>query len=120
MKLTNIDLWRDKDIKTNIKDINKCDDVILSRNGNRVEVNVKRKYVYHSPDGFEFGYGGSGPSDLALNILSQYLYPHEAFKYHQDFKWKFVATIPREGGIIKGEDIYNYIKEKLENNNGSN
>lgn len=28
--------------------------------------------VIHSPDGFECGYGGSGPSDLALSILTDY------------------------------------------------
>lgn len=27
---------------------------------------------YHSPTGFETGYGGSGPSDLALSILLDY------------------------------------------------
>jgi|WetSurMetagenome_2_1015567.scaffolds.fasta_scaffold199575_2 hypothetical protein len=26
----------------------------------------------HSPDGFQWGYGGSGPADLALSILSDY------------------------------------------------
>lgn len=29
--------------------------------------------VIHSPDGFEWGYGGSGPSDLALSILADWL-----------------------------------------------
>lgn len=28
--------------------------------------------VHHSPSGFEWGYGGSGPSDLALSILCDY------------------------------------------------
>ncbi|MBT9252140.1 MAG: hypothetical protein KM296_00220 [Brockia lithotrophica] len=27
----------------------------------------------HSPTGFEWGYGGSGPADLALSILHDYL-----------------------------------------------
>lgn len=31
---------------------------------------------YHSPDGFEWGYGGSGPADLALSMLADYF--HEA------------------------------------------
>ena len=26
--------------------------------------------VHHSPSGFEWGYGGSGPADLALSILA--------------------------------------------------
>lgn len=28
--------------------------------------------VYHSPDGFEWGYAGSGPHDLALSILAHH------------------------------------------------
>ena len=30
--------------------------------------NAPRLVVHHSPAGFEFGYGGSGPADLALNV----------------------------------------------------
>lgn len=33
-----------------------------------VATNVEHKVVYHSPTGFEWGYGGSGPADLALNL----------------------------------------------------
>lgn len=29
--------------------------------------------VKHSPDGFEYGYGGSGPSDLARSIVGDYM-----------------------------------------------
>jgi len=29
--------------------------------------------VKHSPDGFEYGYSGSGPSDLARSILADFL-----------------------------------------------
>ena len=32
--------------------------------------NVPHVIVRHSPTGFEWGYGGSGPAELALNILS--------------------------------------------------
>lgn len=31
---------------------------------------LQHRIVYHSPTGFEFGYAGSGPADLALNILA--------------------------------------------------
>src|SRR5204862_6265890 len=31
--------------------------------------------VHHSPDGFQWGYGGSGPADLALSILSAVIGP---------------------------------------------
>ena len=32
--------------------------------------NVPHAIVRHSPTGFEWGYGGSGPAELALNILA--------------------------------------------------
>jgi len=70
----------------------------------------------HSPDGFEWGYGGSGPADLALSILADLfdealpLYVNasrawektewrdqvtdwKAWRYHQEFKWKFVGRL---------------------------
>lgn len=40
----------------------------------RVRTNV-RHLRYHSPDGFEIGYGGSGPADLALSVLHALLPP---------------------------------------------
>jgi len=42
-----------------------------------VEVTVNGKplkhQVYHSPTGFEWGYGGSGPADLARSIMWDHL-----------------------------------------------
>lgn len=50
--------------------------------------------VRHSPTGFEFGYGGSGPVELARAILIA-LYRHNATVRHprcyQRFKWKKIA-----------------------------
>ncbi len=45
----------------------------------------------HSPDGFSWGYGGSGPADLARSILADYLghIPHPAI--YQQFKYQHVA-----------------------------
>jgi len=66
--------------------------------------------VHHSPTGFEFGYGGSGPADLALSILANYFgeEPSEkalyhgrckCWKPHQDFKWRFIA--PQQGNSFE-------------------
>lgn len=58
----------------------------------------------HSPDGFAWGYGGSGPGQLALAMLADALIPDvqlfpddvnhadaAALLAHQDFKWDYVA-----------------------------
>jgi len=85
-------------------------DVILKRNANgQVSVNVTHQRVLHSPTGFEWGYGGSGPADLALNILLQFTDPMTAELLHQAFKWEFIATMPHEGGTISGVDIRSWI-----------
>jgi hypothetical protein len=51
----------------------------------------------HSPDGFEWGYGGSGPAQLALALLAHATGDDEfARKYHQRFKLSYVASLPQD------------------------
>lgn len=52
----------------------------------------------HSPTGFETGYGGSGPADLALSILAHHFGETDevaksgkAWALHQDFKRDVIA-----------------------------
>lgn len=55
--------------------------------GTRLEHSVR-----HSPDGFSWGYGGSGPTELARCLLIDALgvaHPHP--RLYQDFKSAFVA-----------------------------
>ena len=47
--------------------------------------------VYHSPTGFEWGYLGSGPADLARSILWDHLGKEPSPALYQEFKWVFVA-----------------------------
>lgn len=49
----------------------------------------------HSPDGFNWGYGGSGPAQLALAILLKYLPQEAALAWYQDFKFSIVASWPQ-------------------------
>lgn len=102
--------------------------VICVRNENGVATNVPHLIVEHSPTGFEFGYGGSGPADLALNILEAVLrnigYKGErtkdtwrgdvcfrlAYALHQPFKWDFISTMDRAGGRVYTNDIIAWIK----------
>lgn len=52
----------------------------------------------HSPDGFECGYLGSGPSQLALAILADLYGPEKALEgaAYQDFKARVIAHLPRQ------------------------
>ena len=90
-----------------------------------VTCSIPHTHKHHSPTGFEIGYGGSGPSDLALNILAAAL-PRQkgdpgvtlhdgsrvseaAWDLHQPLKWNLIATMPREGGTIAGVVIKAWI-----------
>jgi len=60
----------------------------------------------HSPDGFEWGYGGSGPAQLALALLVHHCGKNRALKYYQDFKWRFISILPKdEIWKIESEDL---------------
>jgi uncharacterized protein (DUF2249 family) len=48
----------------------------------------------HSPDGFNWGYGGSGPAQLALAMLAYEYSDAIALALHQQFKWKLVSSLP--------------------------
>jgi len=50
----------------------------------------------HSPDGFQWGYGGSGPAQLALAILLDVTGEEErSVRLHQDFKRDKIAGTRR-------------------------
>ena len=56
----------------------------------------RRDLRCHSPAEFEWGYGGSGPAQLALAILADHLEDdQEALNLYQRFKWTVIARLPR-------------------------
>jgi hypothetical protein len=53
------------------------------------------KMSNHSPSGFNWGYGGSGPAQLALALMLELGFDGKtAFLNYQDFKRKFITTLP--------------------------
>ena len=66
-----------------------------------------QEIVNHSPDGFNWGYGGSGPAQLALAILLELTDKDTALKNYQSFKWDVIAKL--EGNFDKNIDIEKYI-----------
>jgi hypothetical protein len=92
-------------------------DIICSRDANGIRTNVPRRIIKHSPDGFEWNYAGSGPADFALNILSVFIGQELAERFYQEFKFTFVAALPREGGTIRRDDILHWLEERRGNRN---
>ena len=70
----------------------------------------------HSPDGFEWGYGGSGPAQLALAILADHLSSEPdgdklASMYHQEFKLRVVTEFKDDTWTLTTEDVESAYKE---------
>jgi hypothetical protein len=60
----------------------------------------------HSPTGFEWGYCGSGPAQLALAILADHLANDEqALNLYQRFKWSVIAELPKRGWTLTSLEI---------------
>lgn len=104
-------------------------DIVVERRADGLHFNIFQVFKHHSPTGFEIGYGGSGPADFALNVMvlftnhfneprdvqlwDKHKISHLAWSLHQEFKRDFVATLPRDGGTIKGDDIRKWIHDRL-------
>ncbi len=66
--------------------------IVLRADG--TELPNAREVYNHSPDNFEWGYHGSGPSQLALAIAVDWLRDkHLAISCYQDFKERVIARI---------------------------
>lgn len=60
----------------------------------------------HSPTGFEWGYGGSGPAQLSLAILADCLGDDmAALKRYQRYKEVVVSRLPYRGWTLSSRDI---------------
>ena len=72
----------------------------------------------HSPDGFQWGYGGSGPAQLALAILADHFSGQEhgdrtAELFYQKFKWSVIAKLPSgKAWTLTTEDIDRWFDER--------
>ncbi len=82
---------------------------------NDLPLNPRNELRNHSPTGFAWGYGGSGPAQLALAILADYLQDDtRAQKLYQKFKIAVIAKIPQnESWQLTDEEIKSIV-ERLE------
>src|SRR5262249_20719564 len=66
----------------------------------------------HSPDGFNWGYAGSGPAQLALALLADALGDDEkAQRHYQDFKFKVIGRLADDKWELSEEDIRQTVAE---------
>lgn len=75
-------------------------------------LNPRHDLRNHSPTGFEWGYTGSGPAQLALALLADALGDDEkAQRHYQDFKFKVVTRLPHDRWDMSQEDIRQTVAE---------
>lgn len=82
--------------------------------------------VHHSPTGFEWGYGGSGPADLALSILALVIGEEQetvrifegrscgarAWQLHQSFKREVVAGLEHDAWSLSVGQVKQWIADR--------
>ena len=93
--------------------------VYAGRRGREVEVKVgedtlnpRLDLANHSPTGFNWGYNGSGPAQLALAILADYLGDDEkALALYQSFKRHKIAVLVENEWLITGQEIESILQE---------
>lgn len=85
--------WRDEG-GTAFVVVRYCKDGVVSS----LPLPPRRDLRNHSPTGFEWGYGGSGPAQLALAMAAFCLEDDAAAQaIYQWLKSEIVAAIPRDG-----------------------
>lgn len=69
----------------------------------------------HSPTGFEWGYGGSGPAQLALAILADATEDASlAIRLHQDFKAEVVSKLNSQVWALSRGWVLLWVCQKAE------
>lgn len=82
----------------------------------KVPLDPRHDVHNHSPDGFQWGYGGSGPAQLALAICCNAVGVERARRVYQDFKFRVVASLP-DAWELSRDDVVRII-ELLEQERG--
>jgi hypothetical protein len=81
--------------------------------GKILRPNRSQAICNHSPTGFNWSYGGSGPAQLELAIMLRATGDRRrAFQLYQRFKWKFIATLPRQGCELEIAKIKAWLAER--------
>ena len=69
----------------------------------------------HSPTGFEWGYSGSGPAQLALAMLSHALDDDVAAQsLYQRFKFRYVVQFAHEGWAMTRDEVRSAVRAIVE------
>ena len=82
--------------------------------GRELSPTLSQEVFNHSPAGFNWSYGGSGPAQLALALLLAFTDRSKAVRHHQDFKWRVIAKLPPGDFEIDASVITDFLRECAE------
>lgn len=87
---------------------------VVRIDGRRLDPQRSQRLRNHSPDGFNWGYAGSGPAQLALAILlrAKVRTPY-AIRLYQQFKFDIIARLPQQDFQIE-VDVPAWIERALD------
>ncbi len=81
-------------------------------NGILLNPERSQKVFNHSPDGFAWGYCGSGPAQLALAILLEFIKDEDTvIQLYQDFKFDVIADL-KENFELSIDAVKTWIEER--------
>ena len=78
------------------------------------EIDLNRSLAVrdHSPTGFEWGYGGSGPAQTALALLLETTDENVALRFYEEFKSQIIARLSHKGWQLTISQIDRWIASK--------
>lgn len=87
-------------------------DRVIEVDGVRCRLRESLRVANHSPDGFCWGYAGSGPAQAALAILMTQMPTEDALRLHQRFKFDHVARWPIDSPVDVEVDLNAWIQSQ--------
>lgn len=84
-------------------------------NGEPLYPERSQRVYNHSPDGFSWGYNGSGPAQLALAILLELTSETTAIAYYQMFKARVIAALPVHENFAERELVFDPAEYEQQN-----
>lgn len=89
----------------------RCGVWICTRQGVHGELPVRLDIANHSPDGFEWGYRGSGPRQLAVALIAHATGSSEwALAYSNFFKEAIVAKLPHDAWELTKDEVIQTVR----------
>ena len=88
----------------------KPDDIVLWRTPEGEARASVPHVARHSPTGIEWGYGGSGPADLARSVLLALADEPTADALYQPFKHEVIGRVPPAGGVLRAADVRKWVE----------